>query len=470
MQENEFENSIRKKLDELQFVPNEAVWKQVNDRIEKDKRKRRFVIVFWLMAFLLAGGGAIMYFSGIGDTNNDLLTRTDLTTPNIQNENKRDSATSETKVDTKKTDDHKIDRSSALERTALNKTRADGRTFRNTVSKSPSKTAIPAAGIAYNNEQASIEKQQDEPRTNTFNSSQSVTTEDTGTESATEKTIIDSAVKPLPEQEIKTASTDTSVSLATNNNVPASKKPANKKWTFGVSVFAGISDNISPIKILGNNSNMFADYSNAFPSQGTGGLNNSLSSLKLKYKRGFSFSLSATATKQLSKRFSFSTGVEYLYLSSVSKVGNKSTTQASIYDSTLNKSAEVKEYFGSGETVSFVNKYHLVQIPLSVNFQLNKSVLRPILFNIGLSPGWLVGSKALYANDKERMYYEEDEQLKKFVLSGQFGLQFTIANSSRYRFTAGPAIQYSFTNIAKPVIQSEQHLISAGIKTNITIK
>jgi len=466
MQENEFENSIRKKLDDLQFVPNEAVWKQVHARIEKDKRKRRFVILFWLMAFLLAGGGAILYFSGTEDSNNAELAQTEYHTRNNEKENKRESAKNDTNIDEKKTND----RSSILEITASKTLKGDRRAFRKTFSQSPLKTVIPGTGIAYNDEQELVKKQQEESGTNTFNPPTKVTTEDTVDQVATEKTTIDSAVKPLPEQEIKTAATDTSVSLATNNNVPASKKPANKQWTFGVSVFAGISDNISSIKILGNNNNMLADYANAFPSQGTGGLNNSIGNLKLKYKRGFSYSLGATATKQLSKRFSFSTGIEYLYLSSVSKVGNKSTTQASIYDSTLNKSSEVKEYFGAGETVSFVNKYHLVQIPLSVNFQLNKSVLRPILFNIGLSPGWLVGSKALYANNKERMYYEEDEQLKKFVLSGQLGLQFTVANSSRYRFTAGPALQYSFTDIAKPVIQSEQHLISAGIKTNITIK
>ena len=71
MPENEFEKQVQQKMDELQFVPSDAVWPEVERQITE--RKKRRGLIFWLpLGVLLLGGTAWMYFSG---SENNVITK-----------------------------------------------------------------------------------------------------------------------------------------------------------------------------------------------------------------------------------------------------------------------------------------------------------------------------------------------------------------------------------------------------------
>src|SRR5258708_5254010 len=57
MPENEFEKKVQQRMEELEFTPSGEVWKEVEYRIRKEKKKRRFF--FWLPLLSLALGGGI---------------------------------------------------------------------------------------------------------------------------------------------------------------------------------------------------------------------------------------------------------------------------------------------------------------------------------------------------------------------------------------------------------------------------
>ncbi|MBA4139041.1 MAG: hypothetical protein H0X70_00800, partial [Segetibacter sp.] len=63
MQENEFEKRVQNRLAGLSLVPNEEVWKQVEARIRKEKRRR--LIFYWLLAglFLTGGIGTLIFLN-----------------------------------------------------------------------------------------------------------------------------------------------------------------------------------------------------------------------------------------------------------------------------------------------------------------------------------------------------------------------------------------------------------------------
>ncbi len=62
MHENNFENQVHNKMQQLGFDPSDAVWTAVEKEINKDKKRRRpFLIIFFLSGLLLAGGG--IYFA-----------------------------------------------------------------------------------------------------------------------------------------------------------------------------------------------------------------------------------------------------------------------------------------------------------------------------------------------------------------------------------------------------------------------
>ncbi|HKB44053.1 MAG TPA: hypothetical protein VKC90_06680, partial [Chitinophagaceae bacterium] len=67
MPENEFEKKVQQRMEELEFTPSGEVWKEVEYRIRKEKKKRRFF--FWLPLLSLALGGGIT--AAIWLTNNN---------------------------------------------------------------------------------------------------------------------------------------------------------------------------------------------------------------------------------------------------------------------------------------------------------------------------------------------------------------------------------------------------------------
>ncbi|HET9434838.1 MAG TPA: hypothetical protein VFO37_13815, partial [Chitinophagaceae bacterium] len=55
MPENEFEKKVSSEMQELKFKPSEKVWLQVEERIRRKKKRRVFVIIFFLAGLALLG-------------------------------------------------------------------------------------------------------------------------------------------------------------------------------------------------------------------------------------------------------------------------------------------------------------------------------------------------------------------------------------------------------------------------------
>ena len=62
MQEQNFEKQVQKKLEELNLLPSDSVWKKVEEQIREKKDRRK--IFFWLIPFALLCGGIYFYSTG----------------------------------------------------------------------------------------------------------------------------------------------------------------------------------------------------------------------------------------------------------------------------------------------------------------------------------------------------------------------------------------------------------------------
>jgi hypothetical protein len=478
MQENEFEKSIRKKMEEFQLVPADEVWLKISVGIEKDKRKKRF-IAFWVTLFLLVAAGGGWYFyndqkvstsSSSAKTDFSIMKNSD---HQSQLSSERPSAKNEKGVSKSQEltnvaqDDFEIEKS----RIEVNKEREK---IGITASKEHFKTNIlrPAfASMGKRNEQQnkSFDRVNNE-KGKAQNARGLAKTKPTESErkqnQAETRRPVDSAQNAFTEKGNLQHEKDTANGvLAVNDKKVQKKTKVNKGVEGGFTVFGGVSNNVSNT-VLNNSAS--ADFQNVPGSTASGGSVPSLNGLT--YKTGLSFGFGAYAMKWLGKRTGLSVGVNYYFMSSTSYVGGKTVTNRTFYDSVLETSATVNEYYVNGRDVKYVNKYHLLQVPINLLLQLNKSERNSVVFSAGVAPAFLVGSNALHANYRARTYYKDNNQFRRWMLFGEAGLQLGIATSAHFKITAGPEANYSFTSMANPMTNTNQHLFSVGLKANVGLK
>ena len=112
----------------------------------------------------------------------------------------------------------------------------------------------------------------------------------------------------------------------------------------------------------------------------------------------------------------------------------------------------------------------MVQLPVNLQLRLNKNIEKPFTVSLGLAPGYLIGSNALYANTKANVYYSEMAQFTRFQLMVHGNLQAAMINSRFYNLTLGPAFQYGLSNMARRSSGTSQHLFTLGIKSYLNLK
>ncbi len=242
-----------------------------------------------------------------------------------------------------------------------------------------------------------------------------------------------------------------------------------RKWRFGFAVYGGASNNVTGIGLGSQKSVVTADANGSFSSS-TSSVSRVPPVSRLQYKSGASFGAGAYVQKGLTRRLQITAGLDYHYMSARSQVGNKVDSILNVLDSALQQTTTITPFFRGGQTTGYTNKYHLIQLPVTLQLQLNKNVSHPFLLSLGLSPSFLVASDALYLNNKAVAYYREKKQFNQFMLFGQSELLFTVSNKPKHHLNVGPFVQYSFNSISKTATNTSQHLIFTGIKTNITLK
>src|SRR5206468_1027936 len=119
----------------------------------------------------------------------------------------------------------------------------------------------------------------------------------------------------------------------------------------------------------------------------------------------------------LSKRISFSAGINYHYYSTTIATGMKINTTLATYNN-MGQAIRATSYYENGQSQHFTNQYHLIEVPLSANYQINKSKRIPLVWELGLTPGYIVSSNALYYDPNTNVYFKNYLQPNKWQLNG----------------------------------------------------
>ncbi|MCC6287576.1 MAG: hypothetical protein IT249_06800 [Chitinophagaceae bacterium] len=501
MPENDFEKQVQDLFDGLNLKPSDKVWHNVDERIHKDKRRRR--VIFWipLLLLLLGGTGAYMMWGhAVADKNVSKNIATLKETKNTSTENLNNRAhteqntiagTNKNTAENKKITPAEISnakknglgyRSSPVSYAKTGKQVTpqvtDKYTRKNTlfptfnVSKKMVKANKQEAGENFYDIKTPHAQYKNFPAdTITGN----IEGEFIG-ETVQQYIQIHPFILSWPgnEKYIDTLSHNTHAGTVSNSNVRLAKK---QLWEFGINASAGFSKTGSGLSDIFNKlsfeKSLSADYATTPVNNLNAGFVASQNNIYLAalptsatpVKRGLMWNAGVSVKWYLKPKLALTGNFQYSYFSTSREVGSFLNNNGA-FTSGLNNSARYSGYYYGNNSVDYKNKYHLLEMPLGIQWQLNKGTkLFPLQLNSGLSAGWLLHSNALHYDKPTGTYYRDESLFNKFQLGLYAGLSAKLFQHSRMPLYIGPYMQYGLSNLVRSSSGTQQNLMSVGIKT-----
>jgi hypothetical protein len=447
MHENKFEKEVREKMDHFGFDPSEAVWAGVEKEINKGKKDRR--PLFWLFFFsglALLGGG--IYFTGykyFAGPNPVSYEKQEIE----KNPEKKSGAEKLIKADnTTKLDDAGNVSSNESAGQTTNQPELKG----GYILKNNRKSEIILKSGKFINGPDNVPDNKKEEIKQTEESE----IEDSGILRAenNRKTVTESSLASAQVTKAKISLTDSaSDAKKTGKEIQHSKKHS---WEIGFFGDAGIS---SANQTLFKPTNTTA-YPYAPLSSGPGAINTTTVPTSA-ISPGFSFGAGAFVIRDLSKRISFQAGIGYHYYST--KINTGKAVNGPVYTFSTNAQGLIaNSFYPNGNDREYTNQYHFVDLPLTINFQLNKSMHTPLIWQAGFSISYLVNSNALYFDPLSNVYFENSQQFNRTQLNATTALLigFNLHNST---IQIGPLLQYGLTGLSKNGAGVSEHLLYYGV-------
>jgi hypothetical protein len=135
-------------------------------------------------------------------------------------------------------------------------------------------------------------------------------------------------------------------------------------------------------------------------------------------------------------------------------------------NSTLPGAYAINGYYPNGSNQSYTNSYHFIELPVTADFQLNKSSKLPVFWEAGFSVSYLVNSNALHFDPNGNLYYQNAQLFNKVQLNGATAILIGFP-INKTELQIGPQLQYGLTGLLKTESGNPQHLLYAGLKISI---
>lgn len=496
MQGGEFEKQVQQKMEELKFSPSEAVWSNVEKEISKEKKRR--VPVFWLFFPLGLAAAVGLYF--LVTPKNTEIKHVPVSSNRQASSTADQAATAPVNTDSEKSREKAGDHIVNLheKNTSDNKpaSAASGNntiTFKNNTglilnskkekpgagrqsgalnkkevhkrnrdkNKTTTEPAIvqnaPAPG--YTDQNIIADKDKAAANSNTLeqdagNADKNASPND----AAAPADVVVNKADSASSKAVAAAKTD---SAAVKQTVAKNKK--NKKaspWKIGFTGAAGVGaihqSLFNPATVPSPNYDNLMSNAAYAPVYRPSDI-----------RPGFSFSAGAFVKKQLSRRLSFTIGLNYHYYSTSIRTGSKVDSGSSLQTSTYSLQARPSyAYYSNGEMNKYTSRYHFIELPVALQYQLNRSKKWPLTWEAGLAVSELFNTDALYFNYSTGVYYRNNDFFNKTQLSGNTALMIGFS-LHKTRFAVGPQLQYGFTNMLNNKTTGKEHLFFTGLKFTI---
>ncbi len=455
MQKNDFEKQVQQKMQDLNFSPSNAVWKNIEASITKAKRRK----IGWIFLFLLFISLGVGYW--ILNTANDQPQKENNLSKTYHKDQPAIYVEKKSRSKTEKEDSqNQLHTNLFLERNTKtgdwNKklpsksyTRSDPKARTLTTLKIGSDISKTSLTEAKNTSIAIKETK----KILNLRSYQKLVTKDTAFSSQEQNTI----PSPLPVLPYKNNDSSLKITVleklkeneVKSKPVKAGQNKLIKSWNWGFTLSAGKSG--VPDKFLGSLDKSFtvADaFSTAIPPSPN-------LILPTKIKSAGAVIAGIYGEKIISKRNMLTIGANFKMFSSTNKVG------------TIDQIS--RRYTLSNPVNNYHNYYYFIELPAAFKSQLFSKPF-PVFWDAGISVSQLISSNALQFNNVAIVYYKQNSLFNKTQLGVSSGLSASLFSRGKTVMQIGPFINYSSTKIAREGLYKNQHFTFIGIRSQILFR
>ncbi|MEO8583236.1 MAG: outer membrane beta-barrel protein, partial [Flavitalea sp.] len=266
--------------------------------------------------------------------------------------------------------------------------------------------------------------------------------------------------------------------LVNSENSTVVKKIANKKiskWSFGISTFVGTSF-LNNGDLLNFDQSKVEDVSSSrgltapAPAPGVTPLFSPRGHTPSVVSPGFSFSAGAVAKRKLSKRFSVSAGLTYSQFNTLSRVGQKINAAQVVNTGTGYLSVQNYYLIDETETSVYKNRYHFIELPVSVFYRINNRGKLPIYINGGLVVSQLLQSTSLHFDGTTGVYYKNDRLINQTQAGVSAGISFALFSKKERPLWVGPTVRSNISSILEKEVSENKHFLTLGLDLKYFIK
>lgn len=479
MQENEFEDEIGKNMEGFGIDPSPQVWPEVERRIRKD-RKRRFVLWFWLLLFLLTCGiiTAVLFHPenktqiATNQTENNKneklqnpILKDSSFSPNFESEYKKISeeisGNKQTAVEEKNTVPGKEDKILKENKRSLN---FNKEVYHKSLSKNSSGKENINNGI-FHQQQSNITNKNDETLIQPQIEPSPILKEDSNTVNTItshSKAVDENNKEPNLENvdsiNKKLAAVD-SLPIDLNKQTPNQKL---KKWSWGLNFAMGRSGFSKGI--LNFDKTLYAD---AIYNSGTGSGQYSRA-VPSPVNPSLYWSTGAFIQKPISKKLNISISLDYAYLSTKNKIGSR-VDSSKVVNKNLQNEVQVAYFYrpsGLGTSKNYTNQFHFISLSADVAWEIVASKNFTLFWENGIAFTRLISSSTLHYSSTLPGYYKDNTQLIKNQLAFKTGLVVPVGEKLRLK----PFLNYNLSAVFKNYSGSNTHFSTYGLQLKYILK
>ena len=478
MQENNFEKKVQQTMDGLALSPSGEVWKKIQVEIEKKRDKKRRWFIFILFFICLAAGGSIWILqyskntvskNEVSNNNAPINDATALSKalPEEIGVNNKPNTPFETKrlIHQKELDKNQV---------------ANNITDKPIASTTPANKRFTPDEISNTGNTEAIYKQKKISRKTTAKTTMQIAEAEVGEVSLvalptglSKEVALFSLLEMERLRDITPSIANSNVlynglpllteKTGMKNTIKTEKSENNnlkKHQNVSFLISFGIGKTATASNYLGATANRiyYNNLSSVGNNNGSSGSGNSSSNIPSYIKPATGLFLGVSAAKPLTKKSSLSIGLQYQF------------TSTSIYVGQPIVASDGSKTFAVGNSNSYSNQYHFVQIPIELSSQLSHFKKHNLFLNAGVSLSQLLQTNALQFDNTAGRYFRSDDYFNKTIMGVSAGLSINLLKDNEAPLLLGPSFSYTLSSVAGKGLYDKSNYGFLGIRLQKVLK